>query len=312
MEMVKVSIIMPCYNQAEFIERTLKKLQKQTLQQWECIIIDDGSTDDSAKIVSQLVKEDYRFCLITKENGGTASARNVGLDRAQGEYIQFLDADDFLDDNKLLSQVNFMEENNLEVSYTGYSFFKDDNEVLDSKLQMKLAKPLLSYKYALLTRWGVSFTIPLHCFMYRRTFLSDNSLLFNSKIRYREDWNFHIRISKLCKEVRYINYLGAYYRMNPSGKTSTYLKVLSGNLNFITLKAKELKGIDKVAWCFRLSEELWQLVFRSLKHKELKAIKLIPTLYRGLNTTMFSICAIALLPISIFAIVARTVRIYIR
>jgi len=90
----KVSIIIPIYNTEKYLKECLDSVKNQTLQEWECICVDDGSTDSSKKIIESYVEEDERFQLICKENGGQSSARNVGIDRATGEYIYYLDSDD--------------------------------------------------------------------------------------------------------------------------------------------------------------------------------------------------------------------------
>ena len=87
---MKISIITPCYNASLYIPRTIQSVQNQTITDWEMIIIDDGSTDNSAEIVKNLAKEDPRIRLFQQENGGSASARNKGLTLVQGEFIQFL------------------------------------------------------------------------------------------------------------------------------------------------------------------------------------------------------------------------------
>ncbi len=93
----KISIIVPCYNGAKYIRQTLDCLQKQTVEDWECIIVDDGSTDSSAEIIKEFVTKDSRYKYIYKDNGGVSSARNMGLDNASGEWITFIDSDDTVD-----------------------------------------------------------------------------------------------------------------------------------------------------------------------------------------------------------------------
>lgn len=93
----KISIIVPCYNGAEYIRKTLESLQKQTMEDWECIIVNDGSTDNSDLIIKEFVTKDSRYKYIYKDNGGVSSARNLGLDNAIGEWITFIDSDDTVD-----------------------------------------------------------------------------------------------------------------------------------------------------------------------------------------------------------------------
>jgi len=91
-----VSVIVPCCNSEKYIAETLDSVRNQTYQQWECIVVDDGSTDRSADIVKNYVSKDSRFFYIRKENEGTAIARNTGIKASRGMYILPLDADDLI------------------------------------------------------------------------------------------------------------------------------------------------------------------------------------------------------------------------
>lgn len=95
--MVKISFILPVYRAEQYIERVVGALKAQTLKEFEAIFVDDGSPDSSASLCRRLFREDERFKLITKENGGVSSARNTGLDAATGKYIFFVDPDDTLE-----------------------------------------------------------------------------------------------------------------------------------------------------------------------------------------------------------------------
>ncbi len=90
----QVSIIMPCYNSVKHLARSVPSVQRQTFQEWELIIVDDGSTDDSWERMSKLASKDSRITPVRQSNAGAAAARNKGLDHAQGRYTAFLDADD--------------------------------------------------------------------------------------------------------------------------------------------------------------------------------------------------------------------------
>lgn len=99
MEKVKVSIIVPVYNVADYLERCLNSLKVQTLKEIEIICIDDGSTDGSGKILSQSAKSDHRISVVHQKNKGVSSARNLGISMAKGEYIAFVDSDDYVEEN---------------------------------------------------------------------------------------------------------------------------------------------------------------------------------------------------------------------
>jgi len=116
-----VSIITPCYNSEQFIERTVESIIDQTYSNWELLVIDDFSSDNSVNIVKRLIKLDSRIKLVQLEkNYGAAVARNKGIELAKGRFIAFLDSDDLWLPNKLKTQVKFMEKNNVSFSYSSY------------------------------------------------------------------------------------------------------------------------------------------------------------------------------------------------
>lgn len=116
-----VSIIMPSYNCGAYVEETIRSVQAQTYSNWEIVFVDDCSTDDTIKVVSEMQKQDSRIRLFQNEkNSGAAVSRNRALSEACGRWIAFLDSDDLWEPTKLEKQVRFMEGNGYSFSYTGY------------------------------------------------------------------------------------------------------------------------------------------------------------------------------------------------
>ena len=99
--MVKISVILPIYNIANFLEESLKSVLNQTLKDIEVICINDGSTDNSLEILNKFAKKDNRIKIIDKKNEGTGVTRNIGLNEASGDYIYFFDPDDYIVENTL-------------------------------------------------------------------------------------------------------------------------------------------------------------------------------------------------------------------
>ena len=122
--MKKVSIITPAYNAAAVIGDTIHSVIGQTYKNWEIIIVDDCSTDNTYEVACKFAKKDNRIKVLRhKSNHGVAAARNTALAAATGEYIAFLDSDDLWLPNKLECQIAFMEEKNCVLSYTAYQSF---------------------------------------------------------------------------------------------------------------------------------------------------------------------------------------------
>lgn len=112
----KVSIIIPVYNISEYIEECVKSLWNQTYNQLEIILINDGSTDNSGNICDELASKDKRIISVHKKNGGISEARNAGIDLASGEYLFFLDGDDYLENNTIEVLVHILEKNKADIS----------------------------------------------------------------------------------------------------------------------------------------------------------------------------------------------------
>ena len=125
--MNKVSIIMPSYNAAKFIAAAIQSVIEQTYSNWELLITDDCSKDDTINIIKKFQEIDNRIQLFsTGKNSGAAVARNISLQNATGKYIAFLDSDDTWISNKLETQIKFMEKKNIDFSFSNYSVMKED------------------------------------------------------------------------------------------------------------------------------------------------------------------------------------------
>src|SRR5437899_2196138 len=111
--MPKVSVVVPCYNAQQYLARTLESVRSQTLHDWECIVVDDGSTDRSAAVVDAYVEDDARVRLLRQPNAGVSRARNAGYaaSRPESEYLLFLDADDVLEARMLETLVGHLDRN---------------------------------------------------------------------------------------------------------------------------------------------------------------------------------------------------------
>ena len=121
--MEKISIIIPVYNGEEFLKRCLDSIIVQTYQNWELIIVNDGSTDKTKDIIEEYIEKDKRIVVINKDNSGVSDSRNIGIDYSTGDYITFVDADDFLEKNMLLSIIELLNKEKYDV--IRYNYFKN-------------------------------------------------------------------------------------------------------------------------------------------------------------------------------------------
>ncbi|MBC7439401.1 MAG: glycosyltransferase family 2 protein [Flavobacterium sp.] len=212
-----VSIIIPLFNQEKFLNETLESVLSQTYSNWECLVIDDGSTDNSAEIAKKWVGNDKRFKYFFKNNSGVSAARNFGLKNAKGDYIQFLDSDDFLYKEKLSLSMQIIIEKKLDIVCTNYKMCTDFKEKPDRPFSQ-----LNNFEFNLnniMIYWNDGFTIPIHCFLFKSKLFDD--IQFPEGLTAQEDWATWIQIYKNKPTTFFLDETLVLYRINPFGRTNT-------------------------------------------------------------------------------------------
>lgn len=142
-----VSVITPVFNSSRFILDCINSVKGQTYENWELLLVDDCSTDNSVHIIKKEINGDKRIQLIQSDtNGGPAIARNMALSRAKGEYISFLDGDDLWLPEKMETQLAFMMDNNISFSFTEYGLIDEGGNELNKRLPIP---PIVDYSFLL-------------------------------------------------------------------------------------------------------------------------------------------------------------------
>lgn len=132
-----VSIITPMYNAEKFVEDTIKSVQNQSYTNWEMLIVDDCSIDNSAEIVKSYAQKDSRIKYFKSDsNKGVSNARNIALANANGQYIAFLDSDDMWYENKLEKQIDFMQKNDCTITFTAYELIDEESNKLNKVINI--------------------------------------------------------------------------------------------------------------------------------------------------------------------------------
>lgn len=143
-----ISIIIPVYNASLFIEDTIKSIEKQTYSNYEAIFVDDYSNDNSVEIIERYQQKNEKIKIIKlKKHKGVSFARNIGIRKAKGRYLCFLDSDDIWLENKLEAQINFIKKNGHAFTYTAFKYINHEGNKISNKISVP---PELSYKQALL------------------------------------------------------------------------------------------------------------------------------------------------------------------
>lgn len=236
-----VSIIIPCYNQAHYLDECLQSVSDQTYPCWECIIVNDGSTDNSLKLARKWQKKDSRFSIIVKQNEGVTKTRNTGLNKASGEWILFLDGDDVIAKNKLEESLKFSEKSNFIV--TDFTMLETDYST--SPPFCNLGNKEINFKNVL-TGWDVGFNIPIHCILFSKKILGDTQ--FTMHLKAKEDWIFWLEILNKPEVITHFLSLPLVsYRSNPNGASkktdSVNQDMLEANLYLYNLYGQEVKNL---------------------------------------------------------------------
>lgn len=208
MENKKISVIIPVYNVEKYIRQCLESVINQTYKSLEIIVVNDGTKDDSMKIVEEYLF-DKRIKVINKENGGISSARNKGIEEVTGDYIHFLDSDDWININ-LYEQLikNITDEDIIIFNHAEYD---ENNKLIKSVRKIKNGKKLEN-----LERSGEFIgSVPSGCFikLYKKEYLIMNNFKFNESLKIYEDFYWNIMTIASTQKIRYIDIVGAYYRM---------------------------------------------------------------------------------------------------
>lgn len=243
---IKVSIIVPVYNTELYIEECLKSLICQTYKNLEIIVIDDGSTDNSSMICSKYEKNDSRIIFKSITNSGVSAVRNIGIKIATGDYIMFVDSDDYLQKKSIEMLINFILKNKLNlVRYDFQQKYKNR-----FYRQSNITKTeILTDKKIIYNRLINTYDFSSACLEIINAKLIKN-MHFDPTLIFGEDYKFNVELFKKIDKVGLLNECFYIYRINPNSITH--------NFNMIKLKRK-------IESC----KKSYQFLIDNFKHDEL-------------------------------------------
>lgn len=270
MKEIKISIIIPVYNVEKYIRKCIESIMFQSYSNLEIIVVNDGTKDNSIKIVEEYLF-DKRIKILTKKNGGVSSARNEGLKIATGDYIHFVDPDDWLE-NYIYDQLLKEMSTNEDVVCFNYKVYDDKkNKIINSKyISEDIEKRLMissngSFYFELTKN-------PCWNKIYRRDFLNKNKLFFIEKVCIEEDRVWNLMTFFLANRVKYIDTSLYNYRINVEN-SAVYKRD-----NFNNLKNEEKIKIKK---SFEIIEKKLE-TFININKKNWNQFKILRTyIYYG-------------------------------
>lgn len=222
LSMKKVSIIIPVYNAEKYIVACIDSVISQSFVDWELILVDDGSTDNSGEICDNYSFDDKRIRTIHKKNGGVSSARNVGIAESVGEWLYFIDSDDFIEPDTLRESLERTTTESLDLIVHGlvndYIYSGDSIGLPYKSFEDNDLKDIIEFtdKYGLLK--GPT------CKLFRHSIIKENKLLFDESLSYGEDTKFSFEYLTKCKSIAFVpkHFYHYCFRMNGSLSQRSY------------------------------------------------------------------------------------------
>ncbi|SFC56097.1 glycosyltransferase family 2 protein [Flavobacterium phragmitis] len=250
-----VSILTPTYNTEKFIRATIESVQNQTYENWEMILVDDGSTDQTVSVIEEFAQKDSKIKVFKLEkNSGNGFARNVALDKASGKYIAYLDSDDLWRSDKLEKQIQFLKAKNLHFTFSYYDCIGEEGNDLNRRVENP--QPL-TYKQLFFCNYVGNLTA-----IYDAEYFGKIKLESSQK---RQDWRIWLTILKQIKTAEAIPEPLAFYRIRKDSISSSKFKLIKHNFGVY----REFHGYNLVFSIFLMMRFLFtQLIIKTKYIKE--------------------------------------------
>lgn len=229
--MSKITVIVPNYNKSQYIEECIQSIKDQTFKDFECIIVDDGSTDNSKEIIKKLIENDNRFQLFCNTNHGLSFSRNFGIKLANTEFVLPLDSDDYIEKDYIKRIIEYFNQHPETTLFYGKWFFIGYNA---DYMNFKLGN-LHYIDYKTLLRGN-----SIHCCCAYRKKDAIDCGLFDENMQGYEDWEFLIRLLYKDKIVAYDPHISLYYRQLQNNMSSDCHQTYFQKFNYIVEKNKKI------------------------------------------------------------------------
>lgn len=297
--MPKVSIIIPCYNMEKYLAECLDSVLRQTLEDWEAICIDDGSMDETARLLDGYQERDPRVRVFHQANQGVAASRNTGIGRASGEYIAFLDPDDFYPNPGVL-ELLYTKACGNKALICGGSFSTYNN--LDGSITTRYNGDDRKYTFpeeGYMDYRDYQFDFGYHRFLYQRAFLTENHILFPPYARFQDPPFF---VNAMIKAGRFYAVPDVVYRYREgiqAGPASWPRRklhdMLRGHLDNLLLSAQaQLCDLHALTVRRLEADDVYNPLMKSLREKDPQTLSLLIQINAAIDTSLLRQAATAL------------------
>ena len=298
---MKFSIIIPVYNVEKYIDKCLDSISKQTYKNYEVIIVNDGTKDNSVQIIEKYIKKNEKLKLLTKENGGLSDARNYGLKYATGDYLLFVDSDDYIDKNLLEKLNDILKEKEYDLIKFKINLVDEEGKLIRKEFGIQASKEV-----SIKEMFEQEFCEPAWTYCYNLNFWNKNKFKYEKRMIH-EDFGLTPQIIMTSNNIYYLNYYGYNYvqrkhsimsekslekdlkkaydmlkqfdrLINVKYKNNDYLNVYKSFLaNAVISKSNTLSGKEK------------KLYIKKLKERKVFDLLITDTLVRKIKKIIFKL-----------------------
>ncbi len=261
-----VSIIIPVYNVSPYLEVCLQSVADQTFKEWECILVDDGSTDGSGVICDNWLEKDQRYKVIHQANRGVSAARNTGISAAIGEYVVFIDADDWVEET-YLSDLLEKAEDSMDLVLSGIVQERTDGN-------SRICPPrdiIIQFSTGTQSSDWVEYINLLYgptAILYRNSIIKDNNLLFPEQQSLGEDMIFNLSYLEQASNALIIPKANYHYRIQDGNSLSTMYRYNRFEIEYDLWKRRKSLFDKKGIWNKELMDymvvQLWGIVYNGV------------------------------------------------
>ncbi len=298
-----ISIVIPCYNYGQYLNETLRSVVQQSFQLWECILVDNESTDNTREVCENICRTDSRFKYFSIENDGPAKARNFGVRMSTGKYIQYLDADDLLQREKLKEHIAILENRpGVDIVFGRARFFSDgDLSILYHSLEKGNEEWIPGYSgpgRKLIHRLILGNIMPICNPVFKKSTLEQIGLM-DEQLKGYEDWDLFIRLACANVTFQFLEAENTFPLIRSHDRSLSKVKGHMDAYRVVVLEknifANSLSFINRIFILFRFLQQRNHLLFQSMKRK---GVRIIHSNYViGLNRAMLNVLSFLYLPI---------------
>lgn len=261
-----ISVIVPVYNVQKYLDECIKSILNQTFTDFELILVNDGSTDNSGSICDEYEKSEERVKVIHQENSGVSCARNKGIEISRGQYITFIDSDDFIDKFFFKEAIKVLLENKSDIYISGVQMETwESDDIVETSLYSIKKSQFYTIK-ELLENMEVSYPqiciCGPWCKFYKSSIIKDNGLFFDSDLCYGEDTFFNLSVFKNSKNAFFSN--KCFYHYRRAEKDSLYSKFHKDIYEVVKLVYGKMRDLFEYLQCTDVAKKRFEKMYFNL------------------------------------------------